>query len=111
MTDIPPACPTCSDVGFVDDLAGETGTANCYDCNPLPEHKDAVYIEIDSILTPTKAANPGISNGEIAEHLPEHLRQPFWARAVENYLTTALAGMPPTDVTTVATILDSPDAN
>jgi len=29
-----PDCTTCTDQGFVPDLTGETGTANCPDCNP-----------------------------------------------------------------------------
>ncbi|MEU4558399.1 hypothetical protein AB0F72_08415 [Actinoplanes sp. NPDC023936] len=33
-----PACSACNDQGFVDDSTGETGVANCYDCNPAPEH-------------------------------------------------------------------------
>lgn len=48
--------------------------------------------EIDSILDPIKAANPGISNGEIVGFLPEHLRRPFWQRAVSRYLDAKEAG-------------------
>lgn len=32
-----PDCTTCCDQGSVDDLTGETGTANCPDCNPTAE--------------------------------------------------------------------------
>lgn len=71
----------------------------------------AIYDEIDAILDPVKAANPGISNGEIANYLPERLRQPFWERAVERYLETAVAETPPTEVTTVSTVLDAPEAS
>lgn len=50
-----------------------------------------VEAEIDAILNPIKAANPGISNGEIFHHLPERLRQPFWERAIDRYLQAELA--------------------
>lgn len=52
---------------------------------------DDVLAEIDAILVPIKAAHPGISNGEVAEFLPEHLRGPFWERAVDRYLDAELA--------------------
>lgn len=55
----------------------------------------AAHKEIDATLAPIKAANPGISNGEAATHLPAHLRQAFWARAVENYLKEACPLPPP----------------
>lgn len=74
---------------------------------PIPARAEA---GIDAILEPVKAANPGISNAEIVNHLPEHLRQPFWARAVERYLAGELAELDarpgPKPVETVATILD-----
>ncbi len=69
----------------------------------------ATYDEIDAILEPVKAANPGISNGEIVDYLPPHLRQPFWGRAVDRYLDAALTeaeGNPPKQVETIATTLD-----
>lgn len=52
---------------------------------------DDVLAEIDAILAPIKATNPGISNGEAAGLLPEHLRGPFWERAVDRYLGTETA--------------------
>lgn len=52
---------------------------------------DATYAEIDAILDPIKARFPGLTNGEVATYLPEHLRQPFWARAIERYLGAKLA--------------------
>lgn len=65
------------------------------------------YAEIDAILAPVKSANPGISNGEIVDHLPAHLRQPFWARAVDRYLVEGLAKIgDPKLVETVRTTLD-----
>lgn len=51
----------------------------------------SVYDLIDAIVAPAKAAQPGISNGEVADLLPEYLRQPFWERAVERYLQDQLA--------------------
>ncbi|WP_341719847.1 hypothetical protein QQG74_09175 [Micromonospora sp. FIMYZ51] len=54
-----------------------------------------VEAEIDAILSPIKAAHPGISNGQIVNHLPEHLRQPFWERAVGRYLEAELAKVEP----------------
>jgi hypothetical protein len=47
--------------------------------------------EIDAILDPIRAANPGITNAEVVHHLPEHLHGPFWERAIERYLTQELA--------------------
>lgn len=52
---------------------------------------DEALAEIDGLIEPIKAANPGISNGDVALHLPEHLRQPFWGRAVGRYLDAELA--------------------
>lgn len=52
-----------------------------------------VLAEIDAILEPIKAANPGISNGEVAEFLPQRLRGPFWERAVDRYLDAEHAEM------------------
>ena len=52
---------------------------------------DDVLAEIDAILEPVKAANPGISNGEVAKLLPAHLRGPFWERAVDRYFAEELA--------------------
>jgi hypothetical protein len=40
-----PYCTTCSDDGFVDDLTGETGTANCSECNPTAEQAAATTAE------------------------------------------------------------------
>lgn len=51
----------------------------------------AVYDEIDAVLAPLKAAHPGISNGEVVEHLPQRLRGPFWERAVDRYLAAEVA--------------------
>lgn len=47
--------------------------------------------ELDAAVAPIKAAHPGISNGDVADLLPEHLRAPFWRRAVERYLAAELA--------------------
>lgn len=41
--------------------------------------------EIQAILAPVRAANPGITNGEIVHHLPKRLRPRFWARAIEQH--------------------------
>lgn len=49
-----------------------------------------VLAEIDAILNPIKAANPGITNGEVAELLPQWLRQAFWERALEQALEAEL---------------------
>jgi hypothetical protein len=51
----------------------------------------AVEAELEAALAPIRAAHPGISNGEVAEMLPEHLRQPLWERAIGRYLETELA--------------------
>lgn len=40
-----PDCTICCDNGFVDDLTGETGTANCPDCNPTAEQAAASEAE------------------------------------------------------------------
>jgi hypothetical protein len=40
-----PYCNTCGDNGFVDDPTGETGTANCPDCNPTVEQVEAATTE------------------------------------------------------------------
>jgi hypothetical protein len=29
------------------------------------------------------AIGPGATNGQVAERLPEHMRQPFWQRAIQ----------------------------
>ncbi|MFJ8690218.1 hypothetical protein [Micromonospora wenchangensis] len=55
---------------------------------PLPPH---VEEDLEAHLRPIRAAHPGISNGEAAELLPEHLRQPLWERAVGRYLAAQLA--------------------
>ncbi len=52
-----------------------------------------VYAEINSILAPVKTANPGISNGDIVDHLPQRLRAAFWQRAVERYLAEETANL------------------
>lgn len=31
-----------------------------------------------------------MSNGEVAPHLPEHLRQPFWEQAIDRYFREVL---------------------
>jgi hypothetical protein len=54
---------------------------------------DDVYAEIDAILAPVKAANPGISNGDIVDHLPSRLRGAFWDRAVDRYLAEEMANL------------------
>jgi hypothetical protein len=51
----------------------------------------AVEAELEAALAPIRVAHPGISNGEVAEMLPEHLRGPLWKRAVGRYLETELA--------------------
>jgi hypothetical protein len=47
--DVPPRevpdCTTCCDQGFVPDLTGETGTANCPECNPTAEQVAATTAE------------------------------------------------------------------
>lgn len=53
----------------------------------------AVEAELEAALAPIRAAHPGISNGDAAELLPEHLRQPLWERAVDRYLDTELANL------------------
>lgn len=40
-----PDCTTYSDDGFVPDPTGETGTANCPDCNPTLEQAAATTAE------------------------------------------------------------------
>lgn len=42
-------------------------------------------------LRPLRAAHPGLTAGEAAPLLPEHLQGPFWERAVDRYLTAELA--------------------
>lgn len=46
MTTPEPDCTACCDDGFVDDPTGETGIANCYDCNPTPEQAAAAHEEL-----------------------------------------------------------------
>jgi hypothetical protein len=41
-----PDCTTCDDQGTVPDLTGETGVANCPDCNPTPEQVAATTAEL-----------------------------------------------------------------
>jgi hypothetical protein len=55
---------------------------------PLPPR---VEEDLETHLRPLRAAQPGITVGEAAPLLPEHLRQPFWERAVDRYLTAKLA--------------------
>ncbi|MEU7170236.1 hypothetical protein ABZ949_01940 [Micromonospora tulbaghiae] len=55
---------------------------------PLPPR---VEEDLEAHLRPIRAAHPGITAGEAAPLLPEHLRQPFWERAVGRYLTKALS--------------------
>lgn len=66
------------------------------------------YAELEAALIPLRAAQPGISNMEAAALLPPHLEQQLWEQAVDRYLDQALADLPPTDVTTLRTILDAP---
>ena len=40
-----PDCTTCCDQGFVSDLTGKTGVANCPDCNPTAEQAAATTAE------------------------------------------------------------------
>lgn len=40
-----PDCTACCDQGFVPDLTGETGTANCPECNPTDEQVAAATAE------------------------------------------------------------------
>lgn len=54
---------------------------------PLDPH---VEEELEAHLRPLRAAQPGISNSEAAELLPEHLRRPLWERAVDRYLRSSL---------------------
>jgi hypothetical protein len=50
-------CTACCDQGFVPDLTGETGVANCPDCNPTDEQVTATTAEyqrwVDAGMTPT----------------------------------------------------------
>lgn len=69
------------------------------------------YAELEAALIPLRAAHPGITNQEVAPLLPERLRQQLWKRAVGSYLEAELAKLDaapkrPTQVTTVATVLD-----
>lgn len=52
-----PDCTTCDDNGFVPDLTGETGTANCPDCNPTPEQYAAALAEHNRLVA-TGAIDP-----------------------------------------------------
>jgi hypothetical protein len=52
---------------------------------------DAAQAEILELLAPIKAANPGITNGEIVEHLPVDLHSQFWAQALGAYARAELA--------------------
>ena len=45
-----PDCTDCCDQGFVPDLTGETGLANCPDCNPTPEQVSAAIAEFQRRL-------------------------------------------------------------
>jgi hypothetical protein len=40
-----PDCGTCCDQGFVPDLTGETGTAQCPECHPTAEQSAAATAE------------------------------------------------------------------
>ncbi|QKW15460.1 hypothetical protein [Verrucosispora sp. NA02020] len=51
--------------------------------------------ELETHLARLRAAQPGITAGEAAPLLPEHLRQPFWERAVGRYLKSELAKVEP----------------
>lgn len=42
-----PDCTACDDQGFVPDLIGETGVANCPGCNPTDEQVAAATAEWD----------------------------------------------------------------
>ena len=55
---------------------------------PLDPH---VEEDLENHLRPLRAAHPGITAGEAAPLLPEHLRQPFWERAVDRYINARLA--------------------
>jgi hypothetical protein len=46
---------------------------------------EGAVAEIDAILAPVRAANPGITNSEAVLHLPERLHSQFWARAIGQY--------------------------
>lgn len=53
----------------------------------------AVEAELEAALAPIRAQQPGISNGEAADLLPEHLRPALWERAVGRYLKAQLANV------------------
>jgi hypothetical protein len=55
---------------------------------PISPH---IEQELETHLVRLRAAQPGITAGEAAPLLPEHLRQPFWARAVDRYVTAEMA--------------------
>lgn len=55
---------------------------------PLSPH---IEQELETHLARLRADQPGITAGEAAPLLPEHLRQPFWERAVDRYLDAELA--------------------
>lgn len=59
----------------------------------------AVEAELEAALAPIRAAHPGISHGEAAELLPEHLRGPLWERAVGRYLAAKLVELDTAETT------------
>lgn len=67
------------------------------------------YAELEAVLAPLRAAQPGITNQEVAPLLPGHLRSQLWERAVDRYLEAELAELDdqpePKPVKTVPTIL------
>jgi hypothetical protein len=52
------------------------------------------YADLEAALIPLRAAHPGITNGEVAPLLPEHLRSQLWQRAVDRYLDEELDALP-----------------
>ncbi len=51
-----------------------------------------VEAELDAACAAVKATDPDHpwTAGEVAEHLPEHLRGPFWERMIDRYMTQEL---------------------
>jgi hypothetical protein len=59
------------------------------DAHGLP----ALVDEIKALLSVDRGADDPVTNGEVAEHLPEEFHSEFWRGALERYFATELDGL------------------
>jgi hypothetical protein len=69
---------------------------SCCCCNRqhnYPEHVSAC-LECNIRRIKHQLGTETITAEELAEHLPQHLRRPFWRAAVHRYIREELGGLP-----------------